>query len=398
MSKEINCTFQMGGTYHLEERSVLAAQRKAMGNLPLPEDRDYVDDSLMVDELNECMVANGWSYEEVDELSRFSADALTRMITSRISAGLESIPSNSHTTTRLKEFLLDYYDVEYAATQDDKQKLKPTDYTEKPCCIVIHSNYADGRDVYAFDSKEIAKESVDEDIKTVKKSLSDSGYEFKVTTKPGGEIEITAADGDIYYTWEIFPSTIMVKSEFNVRRDISIPEKHTQQKNNLSPAPTPQPPAAEKLVTELCPNCESEVTLSWDTATMGFKTFCPHCGEVLMLCSECRRSSGVCDFDEEGNFCKHNISGSTVPSSLGLNTPKGLIVAHIEEADDERNMVVALRRPGTLRDLPLARIGYIPGSIGGVSVLTCGDGKKSKANERVFFEDTEKFFQENKRK
>lgn len=117
MSKDINCTFQMGGTYYLEERSVLAARRKAMTNLPLPEDRDYIDDSLVVDDLDECMVANGWAHEEVDELSQLSADALTHMLDYRTRNGLETVPGESYTTTRLKEFLLDYYDIEYVPTQ-----------------------------------------------------------------------------------------------------------------------------------------------------------------------------------------------------------------------------------------------------------------------------------------
>lgn len=31
------------------------------------------------------------------------------------------------------------------------------------------------------------------------------------------------------------------------------------------------------IVTEMCPRCESEIEMRWDTDTMGFKAFCPLC-------------------------------------------------------------------------------------------------------------------------
>ena len=60
------------------------------------------------------------------------------------------------------------------------------------------------------------------------------------------------------------------------------------------------------IVTEMCPHCQSEVQMQWDTDTMGFKAFCPVCGERLMLCDECLQVGGVCDYDSETDTCKHN--------------------------------------------------------------------------------------------
>lgn len=37
------------------------------------------------------------------------------------------------------------------------------------------------------------------------------------------------------------------------------------------------------IVTEVCPHCESEVEMRWNTDTMGFKAFCPVCGERLII-------------------------------------------------------------------------------------------------------------------
>lgn len=116
-TKTINCTFTMSGTYILKEKSVYAAWQKARGNLPLPQDREYLSDSLVVDDLAECMLANGWDDDEVNALSRFTPVTLTTEIDRRRKAGIEKDDEWEFTTTRLKEFLLDYYGVDYDEIQ-----------------------------------------------------------------------------------------------------------------------------------------------------------------------------------------------------------------------------------------------------------------------------------------
>ena len=57
--------------------------------------------------------------------------------------------------------------------------------------------------------------------------------------------------------------------------------------------------------TEVCPNCDREVTLTWDTLHDGYRVFCPNCGEELMLCDACQHAddnpSGYCDFKTDFN-------------------------------------------------------------------------------------------------
>jgi len=213
MSKKINGTFRMSGTYYLNERSVLAARNAAMDTLPLPEDRDYVDDSLILDEMDECMATNGWGYDEIDDLSRLSSESLTTMIDYRIRNGLETIPGTLHTTTRLIEFLLDYYDIEYTSSQKSTAQSAQADpYIEKACYIVIRSNHDGEKDACAFDSEEIARQSVGKDIEMVKKDLSDRGYQFNTVVKSDNEIEIASLDGDFRYEWQIVQSTIIAKT------------------------------------------------------------------------------------------------------------------------------------------------------------------------------------------
>lgn len=61
-------------------------------------------------------------------------------------------------------------------------------------------------------------------------------------------------------------------------------------------------------VTEVCPHCEQEVTMTWDVDWDGFKAFCPYCGKRLMLCDECLHSEhgGNCDYDRRTDSCKFN--------------------------------------------------------------------------------------------
>ena len=40
-------------------------------------------------------------------------------------------------------------------------------------------------------------------------------------------------------------------------------------------------------VTEMCGNCMVENTFEWDVNKKGYKTYCPSCGEPMMLCDAC---------------------------------------------------------------------------------------------------------------
>lgn len=66
------------------------------------------------------------------------------------------------------------------------------------------------------------------------------------------------------------------------------------------------------IVTEMCPHCEHEIEIRWDTNRLGFKAFCPVCGNRLMLCDECLHAGetegnvGGCDYDWLTDSCKFN--------------------------------------------------------------------------------------------
>lgn len=70
---------------------------------------------------------------------------------------------------------------------------------------------------------------------------------------------------------------------------------------------TVTPYSRDYIVTETCPHCMSEVEMYWNTEALGYKAFCPVCGERLMLCDECLHSNDPrCDYCSKTDSCKHN--------------------------------------------------------------------------------------------
>ena len=78
----------------------------------------------------------------------------------------------------------------------------------KECFIVVHSNYDEGMTAYAFWKEDEAKKSVNEDVKTVVKDLTEQGYNPTVLRRGCDSVEVYVADSDIYYEWNIIISEI----------------------------------------------------------------------------------------------------------------------------------------------------------------------------------------------
>lgn len=62
------------------------------------------------------------------------------------------------------------------------------------------------------------------------------------------------------------------------------------------------------VVTEVCPWCENEIEMRWDTDERGYLAHCPVCGGRLMLCDECMHTEGggKCDYDNKTDSCYRN--------------------------------------------------------------------------------------------
>ena len=65
-------------------------------------------------------------------------------------------------------------------------------------------------------------------------------------------------------------------------------------------------------VTEYCPHCETEIEMSWDVRVLGYKAYCPVCGQRLMLCDACQHDLeddhylDNCDYCTVTDSCRHN--------------------------------------------------------------------------------------------
>ena len=62
----------------------------------------------------------------------------------------------------------------------------------------------------------------------------------------------------------------------------------------------------KKMIYELCPHCNTEVSVLWDTTSQGYLTRCPSCDRRLLLCSECV-NHGECDYDQESDLCRRVV-------------------------------------------------------------------------------------------
>ncbi len=62
----------------------------------------------------------------------------------------------------------------------------------------------------------------------------------------------------------------------------------------------------KKMIYELCPHCNTEISVLCDTASQGYLTRCPSCDRRLLLCSECV-NHGECDYDQESDLCRRVV-------------------------------------------------------------------------------------------
>jgi len=155
-------------------------------------------------------------------------------------------------------------------------------------------------------------------------------------------------------------------------------------------------PAEEKIITKMCLGCGSAVKMYWDAATMGFSAFCPHCGEVLRFCEECRRSDPfcTCSCDEEEACCKHSKVDRQAPAAMTVWTPVGSIIVRAGVGDG-RGLFIDLRRQDANQDMSLVYIGFSPESKSGIDCIEAlidGEGKKDQKSERVFLTQSKIIF------
>lgn len=157
------------------------------------------------------------------------------------------------------------------------------------------------------------------------------------------------------------------------------------------------------LVTEVCPHCESEVEMRWNTDTLGYKAFCPVCGKRLMLCDECRHTEGMpgCDYDSRLDFCRNNPPAPApreVPAALAVDTPLGTLVVKVALDSQHPGVYVDLRRPGMECDLPLALVEFsaddadFPNGDQNIITRVWGNARQEEYTLRTVHQNIEQYF------
>ena len=91
------------------------------------------------------------------------------------------------------------------------------------CFIVVHRNYAEGTDAYAFWTEKWAEKSVNEDVNTEFTILCHEGYNPVILRRPSGAT-VYVNDTDIYYEWEILKTTIEGEMPLLSSRDKELEE------------------------------------------------------------------------------------------------------------------------------------------------------------------------------
>ena len=118
-------------------------------------------------------------------------------------------------------------------------------------------------------------------------------------------VGIDTPEGQATYHYDIKPYWRMFRVkelEFAPKWDGHTPDEAIRRIGTLTP------PNEPFTVTEVCPNCESEITMAWSIIDNGYKAFCPICGNRLMLCDECQHGepSFACDYNGATDTCRHN--------------------------------------------------------------------------------------------
>ena len=155
-------------------------------------------------------------------------------------------------------------------------------------------------------------------------------------------------------------------------------------------------------VTEWCPHCESEITMTWDVESMGYKAFCPVCGERLMLCDMCQHSgpdgeyTGSCDYISESDTCRFN-RGSTQKGKdmLRVETPLGAIIARPSNDSNYPGIWIDLRRPDSDDDMSLALVECAPTGLESAPELVThvwGDALQEDSTKRIVHTNVEEYF------
>ena len=114
MQFEIPCTWTMSGRYFIEADNLREAIERVQGDMPLPDEREYVSCSLEVDDIDEVFEANEMELPNLD----LRTDAIKEELDKRTDPRLEmtsvfNAKTAGYSVDDLVSILRDYYGIKY---------------------------------------------------------------------------------------------------------------------------------------------------------------------------------------------------------------------------------------------------------------------------------------------
>lgn len=105
---------------------------------------------------------------------------------------------------------------------------------------------------------------------------------------------------------------------------------------NISEKTTGSCKDREYIVTEVCPHCEAEVEMRWNVAADGYKAFCPHCGNRLMLndLADALENGNADTDDEETEACGLEGTYEWLLNNFDIDGTAGRIIHNVLEYAD----------------------------------------------------------------
>lgn len=71
------------------------------------------------------------------------------------------------------------------------------------CSVVVHRNYCEGLDACAFIEEGAARRFITESLEIISGLLESQGYDCDIVWQDENNVEISAAEGNIYYEWSL---------------------------------------------------------------------------------------------------------------------------------------------------------------------------------------------------
>ena len=378
MKKEINCTFMMSGTYSLESNSVYDAWKEAQGNLPLPNQREYVGDSLEVDSLDQCMIANGWEED----------------------ADLGISESRKAETNRMKEFLLDYYGTPYAPPKTTQPQ--PEQSSPKRDVYAVLRSWNKAMDINVYESIDDAKEYIKTDLQAEKDSLSKKGIEPEIISSDDMFFtQLMDQDSNLFVYWKIVQTGLIPKAAPDIPSPA--PQSVYVEQNKSPVVPTDiriesskgaliarEDPLSHGVWIDLRrPNANDDLPLAFVGPSFDEDGVCD--GRIIVgIAGDGMKSQtsktvlidGIERYFQRTDRAvrKYESSKLSIPTSLG-----SIVAAPL----DFSGIFISLQRPDSAQELPLA---YICCKDQSIWIRVDRDGQKDRKDKFFTFDGVEDYF------